>query len=142
MATKIRLKRGGRTHAAYYRVVVMDGRDRGRGREIDIIGHYHPQARPEPIAEVDAQKALDWLKKGAQPSDTVRTMLSKKGIWSAFKQGTPLPEPEPVAAPVAEAAPEADAQPDAGEAPAPEVEAGGADEAAPPEEAPETEATE
>lgn len=91
MATVIRLKRGGRTHAPYYRVVVMDSRTRTRGREVDIIGYYHPQGRPEPVSKVDAQKALYWLSKGAQPSDTVRKILSTKGIWSAFKQGTPLP---------------------------------------------------
>ena len=93
MATVIRLKRGGRTHAPAYRVVVMDKRDRTRGREVDLIGYYHPCGRPEPVAEVDAHKALDWLKKGAQPSNTVRTILREKGIWAAFKKGTPLPEP-------------------------------------------------
>jgi len=145
MATKIRLKRGGRTHAPYYRVVVMDSRTRARGREIDVIGYYHPQARPQPVVEVDAQKALDWLNKGAQPSDTVRAILSKQGIWAAFKQGTPLPQPEPAAVPAAEAAPpgqEAAPDPGTGRLPEPEADKPNADEEGPPDEAPVTEATE
>ncbi len=102
MATVIRLKRGGRTHAPYYRVVVIDSRNRNRGPEIDILGYYHPQARPEPVAKVDGPKTLQWLKNGAQPSDTVRNILSEAGIWAAFKSGAALPEeavvaPEPVA---------------------------------------------
>jgi small subunit ribosomal protein S16 len=80
MATVIRLKRGGRTHAPCYRVVVMDSRTRARGREIDTIGYYHPCAKPAPVIEVDKAKALDWLAKGAQTSDTVRSIFSTKGI--------------------------------------------------------------
>ncbi|GMU91769.1 MAG: hypothetical protein AMXMBFR4_08270 [Candidatus Hydrogenedentota bacterium] len=80
MATVIRLQRGGRTHAPYYRVVVMDSRDRTRGRVVDQIGVYHPCARPEPKVEIDDQKAVDWLKKGARPSDTVRAVLTKRGL--------------------------------------------------------------
>ena len=145
MATKIRLKRGGRTHAPYYRVVVMDSRTRTRGREIDVVGYYHPQARPEPLVEVDAHKVLDWLNKGAQPSDTVRSILSKKGIWAAFKQGTPLPEPESAAVPTVEAAPageEAAPEPEAGGLPEPEPDNPSAEGEGPPEEALVTEATE
>ena len=84
MATVIRLKRGGRRHVPYYRVVVMDSRGRARGREVDQIGFYHPCGRPQPIAEIDGAKALDWLRKGARPTDTVRGVLSKKGIMAAF----------------------------------------------------------
>lgn len=83
MATVIRLKRGGRTHAPCYRVVVMDSRTRARGREIDIIGYYHPCAKPEAVIEVNAEKARDWLAKGAQTSETVRSILSSKGIMAA-----------------------------------------------------------
>jgi len=88
MATVIRLKRGGRTHAPYYRIVVMDSRSRTRGQEVDTLGVYHPCARPKPISEVDALKALDWLGKGAQPSDTARSVLSKLGIMKHFSEGT------------------------------------------------------
>ena len=84
MATAIRLRRGGRTHLPYYRMVVVDSRSRTRGPVIDVIGIYHPCARPEPIVEVDTAKALEWLAKGAQPSDTVRNVFSKKGILAAF----------------------------------------------------------
>jgi small subunit ribosomal protein S16 len=84
MATVIRLQRGGRTHAPYYRMVVMDSRDRTRGRVIEEIGVYHPCAKPEPQAEVKEDRALDWLLKGARPSDTARKVLSKKGVMAKF----------------------------------------------------------
>jgi small subunit ribosomal protein S16 len=106
MATVIRLKRGGRTHAPYYRVVVMDSRTRARGHETDSLGVYHPCARPEPVVEVDKAKALDWLIKGARPSDTVRTILSQNGVMAAFAAGK-KPEdlaPQPAAEPEAPAA--------------------------------------
>ncbi|MDZ4860730.1 MAG: 30S ribosomal protein S16 [Candidatus Hydrogenedentes bacterium] len=87
MATVIRLQRGGRTHAPYYRVVVMDSRNRTRGTIVEQIGTYHPCARPEPTTDIDAEKAIAWLKKGAQPSETVRSVLTKKGIIAQSKQG-------------------------------------------------------
>lgn len=88
MATAIRLRRGGRTHKPYYRIVVIDSRHRDRGPEIDNLGVYHPCARPEPVSEVDAQKALDWLAKGALPSDTAKSILRKLGIMKHFAEGT------------------------------------------------------
>ncbi|MFO7974530.1 MAG: 30S ribosomal protein S16 [Candidatus Hydrogenedentota bacterium] len=119
MATVIRLKRGGRTHAPYYRVVVMDGRNRTRGRVIEEIGIYHPCARPEPRVEIDTKRALRWLNNGAQPSDTVRSVLTKKGIMEMHAKGTkpedlpdetpdetPAEEPAAVAEPKEEAAAE------------------------------------
>ena len=87
MATAIRMRRGGRAHDPYYRVVVVDSRSRSEGRVIDQIGVYQPCARPNPIVEIDAAKALDWLSKGAQPSDTVRNVFSKKGIMRLFASG-------------------------------------------------------
>jgi small subunit ribosomal protein S16 len=87
MATVIRLKRGGRRHAPYYRVVVIDSRSRSRGREVDHIGFYHPCARPAPTAEVDTKKALEWLARGARLTDTVRDVFSKKGIMAAYTAG-------------------------------------------------------
>ncbi len=80
MATAIRLKRGGRTHAPYYRLVVVDSRDKATGRVIEEIGIYHPCAKPEPRTEVKEERALAWLATGAQPSDTARNLLSKAGI--------------------------------------------------------------
>jgi small subunit ribosomal protein S16 len=134
MATVIRMRRGGRTHKPYYRIVVQDSSARSRGRELDTLGVYQPCARPQPISEVDAHKALEWLRKGAQPSDTARSVFKKLGIMKHFHDGT-LPE-EAVAqvkseavvdagvqvavadsAPVAEAA-EVPAAPEAAEVPA------------------------
>jgi small subunit ribosomal protein S16 len=91
MATAIRLKRGGRTHSAYYRIVVMDSRTRNQGREVEILGFHHPCARPEPVSQVDAHRALEWLKQGAQPSDTVKNVFSKLGVMKHFNDGT-MPE--------------------------------------------------
>lgn len=83
MATVIRLKRGGRSHAPYYRVVVMDSRDMATGRVLDEIGVYHPCARPQPLVEVDKDKALAWLSKGAKPSETARSIFKKHGVMQA-----------------------------------------------------------
>ena len=82
MATVIRLKRGGRSHDPYYRVVVVDSRGKTTCRVIEEIGVYHPCSRPEPVVEVDEARALDWLAKGAQPSDTARNLLTKKGLMA------------------------------------------------------------
>jgi small subunit ribosomal protein S16 len=82
------MKRGGRTHKPYYRIVVMDSRARTRGDEIDNLGVYQPCAKPAPVVQVDAEKALDWLRKGAQPSDSARDVLSKLGIIKHFNDGT------------------------------------------------------
>ncbi|HNR34846.1 MAG TPA: 30S ribosomal protein S16 [Candidatus Hydrogenedentes bacterium] len=97
MATVIRMKRGGRTHAPYYRVVVMDSRSRGRGREVDSIGYYHPCAHPAPVSEVDTEKALAWLARGARLTDTVKDVFSKKGILAAHVAGKPAEAPVPEA---------------------------------------------
>ncbi len=91
MATVIRLKRGGRKKKPYYRIVVQDSRNRTRGREVEILGVYHPAARPEPVSEVNAVRALEWLRRGAQPSDTVRAVFSGLGIMKHFNDGT-VPE--------------------------------------------------
>jgi len=95
MSTKIRLKRGGRKGQAYYRIVVQDSRVRPRGQELDVLGFYHPAARPEPVSEVDMQKSLDWLSKGAEMSDTARNILSKSGVLKHYHEGT---RPEEVSA--------------------------------------------
>jgi len=88
MSTAIRLRRGGRTHAPYYRVVVIDSRNKNRGQEVDTLGVHHPCARPEPISELDTHKALEWLRKGAQPSDTAKNILSKLGVMKHYHDGT------------------------------------------------------
>lgn len=81
MAVKIRLKRIGAKKDPAYRVVVADSRSPRDGRFIEEIGHYNPTAVPA-VVNIDADKALDWLKKGAQPSDTVRSLLRKTGVIS------------------------------------------------------------
>ncbi len=69
-----------------YRVVVTDSRSPRDGAFIEIIGHYNPLAEPEAFA-IDEEKALKWLKQGAQPTETVARLLSKSGIMDKFKPG-------------------------------------------------------
>jgi len=84
MAVKIRLKRMGKKKQPTYRVVVADGRSPRDGRFIEVIGRYDPRQEPS-VVEIDNDKALDWLRKGAQPTDPVRKLLEISGAWSLFK---------------------------------------------------------
>jgi small subunit ribosomal protein S16 len=84
MAVKIRLMRMGKKKQPTYRVVVADGRSPRDGRFIEIIGRYDPRQEPS-VVEIDNDKALDWLQKGAQPTDPVRKLLEISGAWSRFK---------------------------------------------------------
>jgi small subunit ribosomal protein S16 len=79
MATAIRLARRGSKKHPTYRIVVADSRRARDGRFIESIGFYNPQTDPSEIV-VDEAKAREWLKTGAQPSDTVRKLFSVKGI--------------------------------------------------------------
>lgn len=79
MPTKIRLARHGRKQKPYYYIVVADGRAPRDGRFIERLGDYNPNADPA-IINLDFDKALDWLQKGAQPTDTVRAILSYSGV--------------------------------------------------------------
>jgi small subunit ribosomal protein S16 len=79
MPVKIRLQRHGRKRYAYYHVVVADSRAPRDGRYIERIGSYNPNTNPATI-DLDFDKALSWLNKGAQPTDTVRAILSYKGV--------------------------------------------------------------
>jgi small subunit ribosomal protein S16 len=88
---KIRLMRMGKRKEPYYRVVVADSRSPRDGRFIENIGRYHPRAHPS-VIEIDQERALHWLRNGAQPSDPVRVLLQKTGIWSSFT-GEPPPPP-------------------------------------------------
>jgi small subunit ribosomal protein S16 len=76
---KIRLKRIGMKKNPYYRVVVTDERSPRDGSFIEEIGIYDPMKQPAEI-RIDAEKAAQWLKNGAQPSDTVRILLKKTGV--------------------------------------------------------------
>ena len=79
MAVKIRLRRMGAKRAPFYRVVVADSRYPRDGRFIDEIGTYNPMTDPAEI-KIDAEKAEQWLKNGAQPTDTVKVILKKSGV--------------------------------------------------------------
>ena len=72
MAVHIRLRRTGTTRKPAYRVVVADSRAARDGRFIEVIGHYNPLTKP-PTIKIEAEKAQAWIKKGAQPSNTVKT---------------------------------------------------------------------
>ena len=76
---KMRLRRMGAKKAPFYRVVVADSRYPRDGRFIEEIGYYNPQTEPAEI-KLDADKAKDWLAKGAQPTETVKSLLKKSGI--------------------------------------------------------------
>jgi small subunit ribosomal protein S16 len=84
MAVKIRLKRMGKKKQPTYRVVVADGRSPRDGRFIEEIGRYDPRQEPS-VVEIDNDKALDWLRKGAQPTEAARKLLEISGAWSRFK---------------------------------------------------------
>ena len=79
MAVKMRLQRHGSKKRPFYFIVVADGRSPRDGKFIQKLGTYNPLTVPATI-QIDRQKALDWLHKGAQPTDTVRRILSFKGV--------------------------------------------------------------
>jgi len=79
MATKIRLQRHGKKGKPFYHVVVADSRAPRDGKFIERIGSYNPNTNPATI-DLNFDKALDWLNKGAQPTDTTRAILSYKGV--------------------------------------------------------------
>lgn len=79
MAVKIRLKRIGAKKRPFYRVVVADSRFPRDGRFIEEIGTYNPLTQPSEI-KIDTEKAQDWIKKGAQPTDTVKALLKKSEV--------------------------------------------------------------
>ena len=81
MAVKIRLKRIGAKKNPYYRVVVADSRSPRDGRFIEEIGTYDPTTEPATV-KIDAEKAGTWLKNGAQPTETVKSLFVKSGIIS------------------------------------------------------------
>ncbi len=84
MAVKIKLKRMGKIHAPFYRIIVADARTKRDGRAIEEIGKYHPKNDPSFI-EVNSERAQHWLSVGAQPTDPVRKILEITGDWQKFK---------------------------------------------------------
>ena len=79
MAVKIRLKRMGAKQNPFYRIVAADSRYPRDGRFIESIGYYNPSTKPAEV-KVDTELALKWLSNGAQPTDTVRSILSHEGV--------------------------------------------------------------
>jgi small subunit ribosomal protein S16 len=158
VAVKIRLLRVGKTKQPSYRVVVADSRSPRDGRIIETIGHYGPRAEPSRI-QINEDRALAWLRQGAQPTEQVQKLLTVAGVWGTYAaerkgpivtklnrrgfvtgrgpQPAPAAAPEPAAAKPAakpaapQAAPEA-----AVEAPAPEPAAADAPAPEPAAEAP------
>ena len=85
MATRIRLRRVGRKKQPVYRIVVTEKEKARDGRFVETLGHYDP--RSEPVAfDVDVEKARAWLAKGATPSETVRSLLKKAGVFETPAQ--------------------------------------------------------
>lgn len=85
MAVKIRLKRMGSKKKPFYRIVVADSRSPRDGRFIETVGTYNPVAQPAEVS-VNEELALKWLGNGAQPSDTVRNLLSQTGVMKKFHE--------------------------------------------------------
>lgn len=97
MPTRIRLQRKGKKGQPYYHIVIADGRAPRDGKFIERIGIYNPLTKPAEI-ELNFDKALDWLQKGAQPTDTVRAIFSYQGVLykhhllTGVKKGAMTPE--------------------------------------------------
>lgn len=134
MPVKIRLTRMGKKKQPSYRVVVVDSRKPRDGAYIEQIGRYDPRQDPS-LIEIDNERALDWLQKGAQPTERAKKLLEISGAWTRFaidrgeihtvgSTSAPTPDsaPEPAPEPDPEPAPEPDPEPEA-EEPAPEPEA-------------------
>ena len=85
MSVKIRLNRMGAKKNPFYRVVVADSRSPRDGRFIEILGHYDSTKEPA-IVKIDEEKALEWMNKGAQPTDTVKSLFRKEGIMAKFDE--------------------------------------------------------
>jgi small subunit ribosomal protein S16 len=92
MTTRIRLRRMGSNKRPFFRVVVADQRSPRDGRFIENIGKYHPLDDPS-VIEIDQDRALHWLRVGAQPSDQVRNLMRKIGIWDEFVKERPSAAP-------------------------------------------------
>jgi small subunit ribosomal protein S16 len=83
MAVKLRLVRVGKTKQPSYRVVAADARSPRDGRFIEILGQYNPRSEPS-VVTIDNDKALKWLREGAQPTDRVQKLLEISGAWAEF----------------------------------------------------------
>ena len=108
MAVKLRLMRMGKKKQPTYRVVAADSRAPRNGRFIEIIGTYEPRQEPS-VVRIDNERALHWLRHGAQPSERVEKLLRISGAWDDFKgadASAPVAAPVPAATATAAAAAE------------------------------------
>lgn len=83
MSVKIRLQRFGTKKKPFYRVAAMDSRTKRDGDVVEYLGKYQPIVNGKQF-DVDEEKVLKWLKQGAQPTDTIRELLKKEGIWQKY----------------------------------------------------------
>ena len=98
MAVRIRLQRHGRKKRPFYRLVAADARAQRDGVFLERLGHYNPMTEPADVF-IDEEKALKWLRRGAQPSDTAKRLLTQNGILMKFEYerlGKPMPVDEVV----------------------------------------------
>jgi len=109
VAVRIRLRRIGKKKQPQYRMVAADSAGPRDGRFLEVIGQYNPRVDP-PAVSVQEDRALWWLRQGAQPSDTARSLLTKTGVWQKFT-GEASPSQSPTATDVAAPAPEATSPP-------------------------------
>ena len=107
MALRIRLRRMGSTKRPFYRIVIAESKMPRDGRFVEIVGHYNPITDPAEI-KVEEEKVYQWLRQGAQPTDTVKSLFKQTGLWrkwSLLKRGVDISQikdeepPVPVAAP-------------------------------------------
>jgi small subunit ribosomal protein S16 len=87
VAVRLRLMRMGKKKQPTYRVVAADARSPRDGRFIEIVGTYEPRREPS-VIKIDNEKAVKWLRNGAQPTETVEKLLKASGAWDLFKTGT------------------------------------------------------
>ncbi|BDG60603.1 30S ribosomal protein S16 [Caldinitratiruptor microaerophilus] len=90
MALKIRLRRMGAKKQPFYRLVVAEESSPRDGRFVEEIGYYNPTRQP-PVVQIDQEKAVLWLRRGAQPTDTARALLKRAGVFQALRGGTAQP---------------------------------------------------
>jgi len=88
LSVKLRLMRVGKKKQPTYRIVAADSRSPRDGRFIEIVGTYAPRSEPSAIT-VKNEKALEWLAKGAQPTETVRKLLEISGVWGEYEATRP-----------------------------------------------------
>jgi len=114
LAVKIRLMRVGKKKQPTYRIVVADGRSPRDGRFIEILGQYAPRQEPS-VVNIDNERALHWLRNGAQPTETVAKLLHISGVFGEYEKAAGKPA---AAQPKAKAPKPKTEKPKAAEAPA------------------------